>query len=102
MNDNGAIDGSGITEGQTEIAVCEKVVQKEDIPVGKVGKEFEATVVPEKQFKESSIYLETSYKKFRTMGEAVKYAYVLDKQTEGSVESEVLPEGASGTAELLP
>ena len=38
LNDNDAIDASGITEGQTEIAVGEKVVQKEDTPVGKVGK----------------------------------------------------------------
>ena len=48
------------------------------------------------------MHLETSYTNFRTMVEAVKYAYVLDKQTEVSVESEVLREGASGAAELLP
>ena len=53
LNDCDAIDASGITEVQTEIAVVAEVVQKEYIAVGEVGEEVEATVVPEKLFKES-------------------------------------------------
>ena len=36
------------------------------------------------------------------MGEAVKASEFTDKQTEGYVEAEVLPEGTSGVDELLP
>ena len=42
--------------------------------------------------------IETYSANVRTMYEAVKYAAVTDKQTEGYVEAEVLPEIASGTA----
>ena len=37
-----------------------------------------------------------------TMGESMKAATVPGKQTEGSVQSEVLSEGSSGAVELLP
>ena len=48
MNDDDAIDVSGITEGQIEIVVVAEVVQKEYIPMGGVGEEVEDTVFPEK------------------------------------------------------
>ena len=37
LNDDDAIDASGITEGQKETAVFTEAVKKEDIPVGEVG-----------------------------------------------------------------
>ena len=40
--------------------------------------------------------LETAPANVRTMDEAVKSVAVPDKQTEESIEAEVLPEGASG------
>ena len=42
------IGASGITEVQTETAVVAELLWKEDIPVGEVGEEVEANVVPEK------------------------------------------------------
>ena len=70
--------------------------------MGGVGEEVEATVVPEKEFIESSMNIETASEMFRTMGEAMKAAFIPSKHTEGYVEAEVLSEGASGEAELLP
>ena len=46
--------------------------------------------------------LETASENVRTMGESMKAATVPGKQTEGSVQSEVLSEGSSGAVELLP
>ena len=47
--------------------------------MGEVGEEVEANVVTEKQFKESSMNLETASTNFRTIYEAVKSADVCDK-----------------------
>ena len=46
--------------------------------------------------------LETASGNVITMGEAMKSVAVTGKQTEGSVEDEVLYEGSSGAAEVLP
>ena len=48
LNDDDAIEALGIKEVQTETVVVEEVLQKEDIPVGELGEEIKATVVPEK------------------------------------------------------
>ena len=46
--------------------------------------------------------LETASENVRTMGEAVKAFFVPSKQTEVYIEAEVLSEGSSGAAEVLP
>ena len=55
-----------------------------------VGEEVEGTVVPEKEFKYSTINLETASANVTTMSEDVKASANPDKQTERSVEAEVL------------
>ena len=50
--------------------------------MGEVGEEVEATVVPEKQFKESSMNIETASANIRTMDEAANAASVPNKQNE--------------------
>ena len=51
LNDDDAIEISGISEGQTETNALGKVVQKQYIPLGEVSEIFESTVVPESYFK---------------------------------------------------
>ena len=47
LNDDDAIDASGITEGQTKTLVFVEVLQKEYTPMGEVDEEVEANVVTE-------------------------------------------------------
>ena len=46
--------------------------------------------------------LETTSANVITIGEAVKAAAVPGKNTEGYIEDEVISEGSSGAAEVLP
>ena len=51
FNDDDAIDLSGIIGEKLETPVVSEVLIKKDIPVGEVGEEVKATVIPEKYFK---------------------------------------------------